>query len=74
MTSFALEPEYEELRGSLRRLAEEGIAPNAAAADELEEYPWASWKAWSEAGFAGLPFPEEHGGQGGGILAPTARW
>ncbi len=69
MTSFTLEPEYEELRTSLRRLAEEGIAPNAAAADELEEYPWASWKAWSEAGFAGLPFPEDLGGQGGGILA-----
>lgn len=69
MTSFTLEPEYEELRGSLRRMAEEGIAPNAAAADELEEYPWAAWKAWTDAGFAGLPFPEEHGGQGGGILA-----
>ncbi|MCU1459679.1 MAG: acyl-CoA dehydrogenase domain protein [Actinomycetia bacterium] len=69
MTSFSLEPEYEELRASLRRIAEDGIAPNAAAADELEEYPWASWKAWANAGFAGLPFPEQFGGQGAGILA-----
>jgi len=53
----------------LRRLAETHIAPNAAAADEHEEYPWKSWDAWRAAGFAGLPFPEEYGGQGGGILA-----
>ncbi|MDZ4826704.1 MAG: acyl-CoA dehydrogenase family protein [Actinomycetota bacterium] len=67
--SFDLTDEYEELRQSLRRLAEEQIAPNAAAADEREEYPWASWEAWRAAGFAGLAFPEEYGGQGGGILA-----
>ncbi len=53
----------------VRRLAETQIAPNAAAADEDEEYPWASWNAWRDAGFAGLAFPEEYGGQGGGILA-----
>jgi alkylation response protein AidB-like acyl-CoA dehydrogenase len=66
---FDLPPELEELRSSVRRLAEERIAPNAATADEREEYPWASWQAWRDAGFAGLPFPEEFGGQGGGILA-----
>ncbi len=66
---FVLPDEYEELRASARRLAEEGIAPNAAECDEREEYPWASWKAWCDAGFAGLPFPEEYGGQGGGLLA-----
>jgi alkylation response protein AidB-like acyl-CoA dehydrogenase len=66
---FVLPEEYEELRQSLRRLAEERIAPNAAAADEREEYPWASWDAWRDAGFAGLAFPEEYGGQGGGALA-----
>jgi alkylation response protein AidB-like acyl-CoA dehydrogenase len=66
---FVLPDEYEELRASVRRLAEEGIAPNAAECDEREEYPWASWEAWRGAGFAGLAFPEEYGGQGGGLLA-----
>jgi alkylation response protein AidB-like acyl-CoA dehydrogenase len=66
---FDLSDEYEELRASIRRLAEERIAPHAAAADESGQYPWASWEAWREAGFAGLPFPEEYGGQGGGYLA-----
>jgi alkylation response protein AidB-like acyl-CoA dehydrogenase len=66
---FVLPDEYVELRASVRRLADEHIAPNAAAADEREEYPWASWNAWRDAGFAGLAFPEAYGGQGGGILA-----
>ena len=69
MSAFVLPDEYVELRASVRRLADEHIAPNAAAADEREEYPWASWNAWRDAGFAGLAFPEAYGGQGGGILA-----
>jgi alkylation response protein AidB-like acyl-CoA dehydrogenase len=69
VTAFVLADEYVELRESVRRLADEHIAPNAAAADEREEYPWASWNAWRDAGFAGLAFPEAYGGQDGGILA-----
>ena len=69
MSAFELSEEYRDLRASLRRLAEEQIAPNAAAADENEEYPWASWEAWRAAGFAGLAFPAEYGGQDGGFLA-----
>jgi alkylation response protein AidB-like acyl-CoA dehydrogenase len=53
----------------VRRLAEDKIAPNAARADEEQEYPWDSWNAWRAAGFAGLAFPEDLGGQGGGFLA-----
>jgi alkylation response protein AidB-like acyl-CoA dehydrogenase len=69
VTAFVLPDEFVELRESVRRLADQHIAPNAAAADEREEYPWASWDAWRAAGFAGLAFPEAYGGQGGGILA-----
>jgi alkylation response protein AidB-like acyl-CoA dehydrogenase len=69
MSAFELSDEYEALRASVRRLAETSIAPNAAATDEAEEFPQASWEAWRDARFAGLPFPEKYGGQGGGILA-----
>jgi len=69
VSGFVLPDEYVELRASLRRLAEAHIAPHAADADEHEAYPWPSWHAWRDAGFAGLAFPEEYGGQGGGILA-----
>ncbi|HEV7527114.1 MAG TPA: acyl-CoA dehydrogenase family protein, partial [Acidimicrobiia bacterium] len=69
MTSFTLSDDLEELRASVRRLADDKIAPNAARADDDEEYPWDSWHAWRAAGFAGLAFPEAVGGQGGGFLA-----
>jgi alkylation response protein AidB-like acyl-CoA dehydrogenase len=69
LSSFTLSDDLEELRASVRRLAEEKIAPNAARADQEEEYPWDSWKAWRDAGFAGIAFPEDVGGQGGGFLA-----
>src|SRR5690349_14629791 len=67
--AFVLPDEYEELCASVRRLAEERIAPNAAAADELEQFPRASWDAWREGGWAGLAIPEPFGGQGAGLLA-----
>jgi alkylation response protein AidB-like acyl-CoA dehydrogenase len=67
--TFIVPDELEELRASVRRLAEERIAPNAALADEREEYPWASWEAWRSGGFAGLAFPESFGGQAAGLLA-----
>ena len=66
---FELPAEYEDLRQSVRRLAEAAIAPHAAAADEQETFPTASWEAWRAAGFAGLAFPSEYGGQGGGVFA-----
>jgi alkylation response protein AidB-like acyl-CoA dehydrogenase len=69
LTSFTLSDDLEELRTSVRRLAEDKIAPNAVRADEDEQYPWDSWHAWQAAGFAGLAFPESVGGQGGGFLA-----
>jgi alkylation response protein AidB-like acyl-CoA dehydrogenase len=69
LTSFSPSADLEELRASVRRLAEDKIAPNAAQADENEQYPWESWHAWHDSGFAGLAFPEELGGQGAGFLA-----
>ena len=69
VSAFVLPDELVELRASLRRLSDDHIAPNAAEADEREQYPWASWEAWRGAGFAGLAFPEKFGGQGGGVLA-----
>jgi alkylation response protein AidB-like acyl-CoA dehydrogenase len=69
VSSFTPSDDLEELRASVRRLAEDKIAPNAARADDEEEYPWDSWNAWRDAGFAGIAFPEDLGGQGAGFLA-----
>src|SRR3954464_5551959 len=69
MSTFLLSPEHEELRKALRRFADEEIAPNAAAADATGEYPWASFQAYRDSGFIRLPYPEEYGGEGGGLVA-----
>ena len=61
--------EHEELRASLRRFAEEQIAPHAAEADEHAEYPWKSFAAYRDSGFVRLPYPVEHGGDGGDMVA-----
>jgi alkylation response protein AidB-like acyl-CoA dehydrogenase len=67
--SFLLSPEHEELRASLRRFAEEEIAPYAAEADEAAEFPWKSFGAYRDSGFIRLPYPTEFGGDGGDQVA-----
>jgi len=69
MSTFLLSDEHEELRRALRRFAEEQVAPFAAEADERSEYPWKSFEAYRESGFIRLPYPIEHGGDGGDGIA-----
>jgi alkylation response protein AidB-like acyl-CoA dehydrogenase len=69
VAEFLLSPEHEELRASLRRFAEEQVAPHAAEVDERAEYPWKSFEAYRDSGFIGIPYPVEHGGDGGDMVA-----
>jgi alkylation response protein AidB-like acyl-CoA dehydrogenase len=69
MSDFLLSPEHDELRAALRRFAEEQVAPHAAEADERSEYPWKSFEGYRQSGFLRLPYPEEHGGDGGDGVA-----
>src|SRR6266508_3722261 len=55
---FALEPEQEEFRKTVRAFAEEVVAPRA------EEMDRAVLDQMAEMGLFGLPFPERHGGMG----------
>jgi alkylation response protein AidB-like acyl-CoA dehydrogenase len=66
--SFSLTEEQQELKAALRRFANKEIAPQAAAADEREEYPWASFDAWRDSGFVRALYPEALGGEGGDTL------
>ncbi len=66
--SFSLTEEQQELKAALRRFAEKEIAPQAAAADEREEYPWASFHAWRDSGFVKALYPEALGGEGGDTM------
>ena len=65
---FDLPPELAELQASVRKLAQERVAPRAREIDLTEEYPEDLFELFVETGLAGLCVPEEYGGSGAGIL------
>lgn len=66
---FTLSREYEQLRSTIRAVAEEKIAPHAAAADEAGELPQASVAALVTAGLHAIHIPVAFGGEGADALA-----
>ncbi|WP_214106694.1 acyl-CoA dehydrogenase family protein [Acrocarpospora catenulata] len=66
---YSLSEEHEMLREAVRALADERIAPRAAAADESEEFPWEVYKDLVAADFHATHVPEEYGGVGADALA-----
>ena len=66
--SFTLTEEQQEFRRSVRQLAEDKIAPRAQEIDEADEYPWDVDDSLVKNGFAGVSYPEEYGGAGGGAV------
>ncbi|MBS3744058.1 MAG: acyl-CoA dehydrogenase family protein [Wenzhouxiangellaceae bacterium] len=64
-----LNEDIELLRESVRRFAEESIAPRAAAIDESNEFPQELWAELGEMGLLGITIPESFGGAGMGYLA-----
>ena len=60
---------YEQFRESMRRLADDKIAPHAAEVDGSSIPPDAAYDALSAAGMISLPFPESVGGQEGDMLS-----
>jgi alkylation response protein AidB-like acyl-CoA dehydrogenase len=65
---FDLSPEQEEFRKAVRRFAEDVVAPRAEEMDRAEELPMDVVEQMAELGLFGIPFPEEHGGQGADFL------
>ncbi len=68
---FDLPPELVELQASVRKLAQERIAPRAREIDRSEEYPQDIFDLFVDAGLTGLCVPEELGGSGAGISGLT---
>jgi alkylation response protein AidB-like acyl-CoA dehydrogenase len=64
--NFSLTEEQEMFRQSVRELVEDKLAPRAAEIDEADEYPWDIDELFVKNGFAGVSYPEEYGGAGGG--------
>jgi len=57
-------PEAEEIVGLARAVAQEQLAPRAAAAEEDAAFPRDAFRTLGELGFLGMPYPEEVGGSG----------
>ena len=57
--------QHEMIRASVRRFAENEIAPVAEALWEGQTFPYAFWKKAAELGLTGLPYAEACGGGGG---------
>jgi alkylation response protein AidB-like acyl-CoA dehydrogenase len=65
---YTVPQEHLDFRDMIRQIAQEKIAPRAAEIDEQAEYPWDVRKLLAEQDVLGLPFEEEHGGTGTGVL------
>jgi len=64
-----LSEDIELLRESVRRFADESIAPRAAAIDESNEFPQELWAELGQMGLLGITIPEAMGGSEMGYLA-----
>jgi alkylation response protein AidB-like acyl-CoA dehydrogenase len=67
--AFALSPEHEALRESVRALADEKIAPYAAKVDESSQFPQEAHDALVKADLHAVHIPEEYGGAGADAVA-----
>ena len=66
--TFALTETHRHFRDTLRRFAEDRIAPNAAAADREATYPQKSYDACVELELPSLGIPVEYGGAGADMV------
>src|SRR5208283_3025347 len=67
-TLFALTDTHREFRDTLRKFAEEWVAPHAAAVDRDAVFPQASYDACVELELPSLGVPVEYGGTGADMI------
>jgi alkylation response protein AidB-like acyl-CoA dehydrogenase len=68
---FDLPAELVDLQATVRKIAQERVAPRAREIDRSEEYPQDLFELFRDTGLLGLVIPEEYGGSGAGILGLT---
>jgi len=64
-----LSEDIELLRDTVRRFADEAIAPRAEEIDHQNEFPQELWQALGDMGLLGITIPAEYGGAEMGYLA-----
>ena len=68
---FDLTPELAELQATVRKIAQEKVAPRAREIDTTATYPQDLFELFRDTGLLGLVVPEEYGGGGAGIMGLT---
>ena len=66
--TYAIPQDLLDFRATIRQMVEEKVAPRAAEIDRSGEYPWDIRELLAEHDVLALPFAEEHGGTGTGVL------
>jgi alkylation response protein AidB-like acyl-CoA dehydrogenase len=67
-TAFALSDTHRQFRDSMRKFADDQVAPHAAAADRDSAYPQASFDACRAMELPALGIPVEFGGAGADMI------
>lgn len=67
--NFGLGEDIDALRETIRRWAQDKLAPRAAEIDETNEFPNDLWKEMGDLGVLGVTADPEYGGTGMGYLA-----
>jgi alkylation response protein AidB-like acyl-CoA dehydrogenase len=65
---FSLSREEQDLKVRAYEFAYRELASKSGEIDRTGRFPWENVKAMAGGGFLGLPFPEEYGGSGFGLL------
>lgn len=71
MNAFPINEDIDLLRDTVRRFAEERIAPRAAEIDQSNEFPRDLWPELGELGLLGITVSGDYGGSEMGYLAHT---
>ncbi|KRB93512.1 acyl-CoA dehydrogenase family protein [Noviherbaspirillum sp. Root189] len=66
--NFELSEEHQAFVDSVRRFAQDKLAPGALQRAHSAAYPWDAARMLSEQGLLGIAFQEEDGGQGGTLM------
>lgn len=66
--NFELSEEHQAFAESVRRFAQDKLAPGALQRAYSAQYPWDAARMLAEQGLLGIAFPEEDGGQGGTLM------